>query len=517
MRSDRPSSSDAGFSLVEVLVAATVLLAALGGVLTTVAGADRVTADNQAREGAVALQRELTEAVHQIPFDQFAQGSIVPRLQAQGALGDSQQSAAGWTVRRRGITYSLSVGACAVDDPRDGNGYHDAGTFCAGGAGSVTADQCAALLDAAGRPPANTSASATTGDCGVDLDLDGSVDGLNSTAAQACSSSCTDTNPVDYERIVSLVSWEGTAGHRWSLQGATLPNPGLAAAPAILTFSPTISATVTSSAITSVTVNTTLSLAPASFAWYVDGSVQGTSPGTATTWSFTWPLGTVSGTTTPGASEVLDGSYLLGARAFDQFGQAGQLRTVTISLNRRAPYPPANLAAGRSGSVVELEWSPSRERDVIGYKALRLDGTTWTTVCSLTQQTSCRDSSPPIGVPVYAVVAVDRDATGAARDGDRSTSVAAVADLAPGTPTGLSAVTSGDNVVLSWTAPVLGVVDHYEIYRDGNTFADRYDRTLNATTVTYTDKRTGGVAHGYRIAAVSPGLARSALTAEVVR
>ena len=86
--------------------------------------------------------------------------------------------------------------------------------------------------------------------------------------------------------------------------------------------------------------------------WSVDGTDQGTALlGLANTWAFSWTIG-LSGS----GAEVLDGSYVVSARAINSYGVAGATKALTMTLNRRRPYAPTGVAAGRDGSVVEIEW-----------------------------------------------------------------------------------------------------------------------------------------------------------------
>ena len=81
---------------------------------------------------------------------------------------------------------------------------------------------------------------------------------------------------------------------------------------------------------------------------------------------------------------------------------------------------------------------------------------------------------------------------------------------------------SNGNAILSWVAsagdPDIGdSVDYYRIYRDGTTYADRYDRTGMSSELTWTDTNTNGVAHDYSVVAVDTQLAESAFSNTVTR
>jgi prepilin-type N-terminal cleavage/methylation domain-containing protein len=520
-----------GFTIVEVMIAATVLLVGMVGIALVLNGASLATTSTKAREQAVSLQRELVETARSVPYEQLSPNAIVAAVQiAPGAgLGDAG-SGSGWTIRRRGITYTVTLGVCAVDDPSDGTGTHDS-TFCATGAGNTTSQTCLTLLGSTGSvqgTPAAAGAGSSVGDCGIDLNLDGRVDNLTSgevgCVGAACGGAGTDSAPDDYKRIVSLVRWDRGTGKRFAVQTSTVPNPGLSGAPDVTALDPTtpLVAGEIGPANTAINFHAVFSTAPATSSWYLDGTNQATVTGPGSSWDFGWPLGTVSGTTTPNLGEVLDGSYVISAKAFDGFGAYGSTRASTVKVNRRVPYPPPNFEAGRNGAIVDLQWSPNRERDIEGYRVYRVNpGLNDVLVCSLTQQTSCQDLNPPNSTTVdYYVVAVDKTNTGALREGDHSPiDTVTKTNTAPTTPTGLTLTASNGNVVLNWNAssdPDAGdSVDFYRIYRDGQTVDDRYDRTQTGSQLTFTDTKTNGVSHVYYVVAVDTGLRESGFSSSV--
>lgn len=526
MANHRQLGSEAGFTLVETMVAAAVLLTGMLGVLTMLGQAATATYSTKAREQGVAVQRELIEAARGIPYDQLSPNTVAQRVQQTPGtgLGDASTDT-GWTIRRRGVTYAVSIGVCSVDDPADGQGTKDGSTFCATGSGATSQQQCANLLQSGAT--VGLGVGTAIGDCGIDVNLDGTVDNLTQASVGICLLICTpaggttDATPEDYKRVVTLVRWDRGSGSRYALQSTTIANPGLSSAPAVNTLTTTAPDPILSG--TTASFAATINRAPETVSWSVDGSQQGAATGSGTSWSFQWALGSVSGGTTPNADEVLDGSYVVGAKAFDAYGSFGQSRSLTIRVNRRAPYAPARFEAGRNGAVVDFEWSPSPERDVEGYRVYRdpVSGAD-VQVCSLTRETTCQDPSPPAGAVSYYVVAVDRNATSSLREGDRATDTIRATNTAPHPPTGLSASLSNGNVVLIWTAsagdPDAGDgIDFYRIYRDGQAYGDRYDRTPSGASVTFTDTKTGGLQHTYSVVAVDQDLAESTMLGPVTR
>ena len=527
--------SESGFTLVEVTVAAFVLVVGLLGTLAMLDNANLTTASTKAREQGVALQRELIEDARSTPYDELVPGGVVPAIQANQELRDDDPSAPGWQIHRRGSTYTVSVGACSVDDAGDGQGNVDNATFCPSGVRTSSA-QCRNLLGihAAIQGVAGAAAAGVAvGDCGLDTNLDGEVDELTRSdlsshvdlcAAGLCPTNLTDTQPDDYKRIVTLVTWDRGTGRRYSLQAITVPNPGSAAAPQINTLTPQ-TLTVTTGDHVSFSALTTR---PAeTVAWSVNGSAQGSADLLANTWTWNWQIGSVGGQT-PGTDEVPDGVYVVGAKAFDPYGVSGETRSVTVSINRSAPYAPDNFTGGRAlvGSgdtgTVDFEWSADTARDIVGYRVYRQPASgSAVQVCpaaagATVAGTSCEATGQPNNPSVtYFVVAVDHDTNGNLRDG--ATSVPHVVTLtnnAPAAPGTLSATEQDGTVVLNWAAsagdPDSGDgVDFYRIYRDGTAYANRYDRTGTGSELTYTDTQTNGQQHTYRVVAVDTQLAES--------
>jgi len=447
-----------GLTLVEVLVAAVILVVGVLGLLSVLDTANAGTATVRAREGATTLARQVTEAARSIPYGSLTPQLLEGELQTQPGL-TRRPADKDWTILRRGIRYTVSASVCVVDDPADGTGAH---------------------ADLGACPESGAPGS-------------------------------TDRNPDDYRRVRVTVSW-GTASPDLRVeQVALVNNPGSAAGPAVtgLTLSPPTTSPITSAAPT-VGFTATTSSPAAAVAWSVDGVVQATATGSSTSWTFSWPV-----------AHLVDGTYLVTARAFDRTGSSGAVRSATITLNRTVPAAPAGFVGGRNGAVVDFEWLPSPERDVVGYRVFRgAPGGDGTLVCALTRETACQDTDPPGGTPSYYVVANDLDPAGDHRDGTASEPITVTtSSQAPGPPTELTAESAGGATTLSWRAPAAdgAAVAFYRIYRDGTAVAHRYDRTGSGSELSYTDSRTDGTEHRYTVTAVSSQLAESAHLGPVTR
>jgi prepilin-type N-terminal cleavage/methylation domain-containing protein len=472
------SAGQAGFTLIEVMMAALVLAAGVLGAFTLLDTANRTIATNNGRTGATNLAREVAEYARGTDYDLLTPAQAELTLRARTRIAGTGAAGA-WKVVRRGITYSITPTACTFDDPKDG---------------------------LAATPPPNPCTPSPAAISGAPAEI----------------------NPDDFRRVGLSLAWTDRQGAHKVVQSALIVNPTGGLGPRIKTF-PEPAAQILPGQITSGTQaqwispgNPVLTDPAATVRWTADdgvstGEVTGAA---ATTWSFTWNLGTLG--TNP---FVLDGTYLVSAQAYDISGVPGEARAVSVHVNRRIPYAPATLVAGtnlRFGKVVDLDWDPNQERDVVGYRVYRVQllGLLRTQICTdtgltYTVKTSCTDTSPeplslPVGTPNYEVAAVDytdlRNGT-SPRSGDKSSVVLASVSTAPGAPTVAVPTIVNGSPLLTWTAPAVGpgqkAIRFYRIYRDGGTsLADRYDLTVNAST-TWADPAPGNTtSHKYWVTAV---------------
>ena len=174
------------------------------------------------------------------------------------------------------------------------------------------------------------------------------------------------------------------------------------------------------------------------------------SPSVANSWRADWSLGTVGN-----GSEVLDGTYQMIAQAFDDRGIAGDAKLASIVLNRRRPYAPPiadrrlQLALGPAGPDrrprvdAELRARHRRLSRLLDRASTASSAAASTsapararrrrTSLLSTTTTSCSHFLPLVtGLTKYSVVAVDRDSTGALREGDERSFWVSAAGTAPG-------------------------------------------------------------------------------------
>jgi type IV pilus modification protein PilV len=477
-----------GFTIVEVIVAMFVLLIGVLGALALIDRANATTASTRTREAATNAARELVEAARSVPYQSLTPSSVQAEIQALPGLADSN-AAPGWTIVRRGTTFSVVATVCTFDDPRDGGGNHGVGNFCADGAPAGTADR----------------------------------------------------NPEDYRRVSVEVRWTDRGADRVVRQTEIINNPGSAGAPAVRTLvvrtagpgSSTIAPatghlTAAGPSTHAITFDLTTSSPPTTLHWLLDGASQDSiTLGGGLAWNFEWRLGP------PGVEgSVVDGTYVVGAEAFDAYAVAGPSRSTTVLINRLPPEKVDGVLGGRNGDpaqpadqVVDLEWLPNRERDIVGYSVERTDaaGNDRTEVCARKEWVACVDEDPPAENGLhYYVYAWDSDATTGAPRKSATPSTALVVDMGnnpPVAPASVTATPQPDGTVrLTWPRPA-PVEDpdagdrivFYRIYRDGTGFDQRYTTWEDAdATAEFVDGNTQGLAHEYWVTAVDTRFAESA-------
>jgi Tfp pilus assembly protein PilV len=456
---------EAGFTIIEVLVAGFVLVLGILGVATLVNGANATTGVSQGREGATNLARQVIEAARSVPYTDLDESSAQSEITNSDPSLADVDPATGWQVRTRRRTYTITVlAACSFDDQSDGTAASDtqrpSPPFCTGPANP---------LDAAGQT------------------FRGS----------------TDQQPDDYKVFRIRISWNvGTVGFSVS-QTSLINNPGSSFAPAISSMTPSVLPPVTSvPAGGNITINAVTSRTARSVVWAVNGvTVSPTqTAGSGINWSFTWNV-----------NGLPDQPYLITAQAFKSDGVAGQPRTLTMVLNLRAPPAPTPLFGGRNvmfppavaPQVIDLDWQPSADTDLKGFSAWLQNGaldtvpgtanngsdTADTRVCPSSgtfvapNVTACQVPNslvPPQGATArtFYVLGWDTAPNGSTRPGSKATlSVGCYTpgtgcttfDSPPTTPGTPTATTSGSDVTVTWVAstdPDTGdSIRYYRIYR----------------------------------------------------
>lgn len=434
-----------GFTLVELMAAALVLVIGMLAVLTVLNTGVSKTTLNRQRVGATNLARELTEAARIANYQRLAPATIAQELQLSSASLESS-SAAEWTVTRENATYTIQADVCAFDDP---------------------ADQLASVV------PDNRCANNPTGANG-------------------------DLNGDDFRRLTVQVNWVDREGDPTTFQQTTLiANPAGGIGPRILTF-PQAADVGPGQNTANFSLTSTISGA---IGWNADdglsNGVATRTDNTYTKWAISWPLGPVGST-----DAVLDGTYLVTAQALDDRGIAGDTKVSTVRVNRSLPFAPRGFVGGRNtrvGDWVDLEWNLNSERDIIGYRVFwaGADNTVGTgddvRVCPGTGAPSdrlsndadtCTDTSGVSGAGaarfyIYAIDSSTPDPTG-----ERTTLDIKAANARPDGPQAL-VVSGADEATLDWSPPAGGGIAFYRIYRGGTGLEHRTGRTTESKYVDF--------------------------------
>jgi prepilin-type N-terminal cleavage/methylation domain-containing protein len=477
----RPSSED-GFTLLEVLIAAVVLvvgLTALFGLLDT---SQKATASTRAREGATNLAREILEDAQTIPYSQLAPNAIVGELQALNGLAN-EGSGGLWQITRRGTTYTVTVKECSIDDPKDGYGKH---------------------VNSLGENP---------------FCSDSSTEGTE------------DTQPEDLKRVTVDVTWSAIGRspdvHQVQTLTAAGEAPGLNATNLKLSEpevkAPTNPVIETEPVAEKLVFTVQSPKATEAMSWSLDGVKQKVQPTfvSGTTWTFSWSIP---------KGEASDGAYHVGVQAIDSTGVYGPPVSIVVTLIRGVPAAPKVTyggfnevnVGGKTTKVAELQWQANSERNVIGYRVYNPKGEL---VCPsslsvLSLALTCIDLNLPAKAfesnQAYTAVAVYRKAVEQALSETPSNGPATTFTVikgppeAPHVPGGpLTATKNADgSVTLKWSAPSGGAaVVFYRVYRGSQEYTSRY-AVVAAGTTEFTDTEAAST-HSYWVTAVNANLTES--------
>ena len=519
-----------GFTLIEIMVAISVMAIGVLGVTTMVSVSNRTTVANNSRQGATNLLRRTIETARSLPFRSIKSATLVTDIQTTSPDLNTVQAGT-WKVQRDSYTYTLTATVCRVDDDSDGYGAHD------------TAD------------PTFCSDSSTTGTA--------------------------DDAPGDYKRVSVTVSWTVGGDTRSVKQVTLVPPGGTGDSPSVTDVhatSPAASAgqpllVTTQPSPSSITFSATTDRAPSYMTWLIDGTEKITCPPTVTgcsgsgnSWSFTWNIGAPTIDTnsssvnynkciapTGTSTYVYDGTYQVGAMPLDSNGLAGSAASQTVTINRCTPIQPPNFnATGRNTALgtmpIDIEWDDNPEGDIVGYKVYR--GTSianGTPICppnasdppidyGQSPVRSCIDYNPPVynknNALYYGVYAYDQSPSGVVRQGALSyVEVNTAQNSAPKAPVSVAAAASGSDVNVTWKTPATpfdpdtgDTIDSFRVYRravGGSTWtpAQRIDydsmtaycngQTTAGANCSFTDVAPGGP-HEYMVTSVDTHLRESA-------
>jgi Tfp pilus assembly protein PilV len=466
-----------GFTLIEALMAAVILIVGLIGLLGLIDASVKASAATRAREGATSLAREIIEDARTIPYAQLIPTSIESQLQAMNGLHSS--SGSGWQIARRGFTYTVAVSECAIDNPKDGLAETHGSTFCKG-------------------------------------------------QQEWKAPEAVDTTPEDLKRITAEVSWTIQKRTSTVRQVSTLTAAGQAiglVARELKLTSPTVSTpttpVITEAATKTLAFSVSFPEGTSAIDWSLEGAKQEelTPASKATSLTFSW---TINEPTLK--IYVSDGTYQVAAQAVDSTGVIGPPISIPVRLIRGTPAAPNSKEIvggfntvynnGTPTEVGELQWKANAERNVIGY---RVYDPTHKLVCpenpeALSTVTSCIDFSLLAEKPserTYTVVALYRNASEEVKESlPGEIKITRATSVAPSAPTNLVLTKNADgSVTLKWTAPTAGTekVSFYRIYRGSKNYTSRYGETTS-TEFKDTDATT---THEYWVTAASSNLTES--------
>jgi type II secretory pathway pseudopilin PulG len=517
-----------GFTLVEAVVAMAVILV---GVLGTLALLDRASAQSsqaKARQTANALIRDIVETSQGVQYTQLTTATIKTALQANGFPDDLPATSGTWEIKRNGITFTMAVSACIVDDPRDGQGTHAAGAgFCAdspSGTGDANGDDYRRVTLTV-TPPAGIGAPLTqTTIVGANrITNPGGVGPGGGTST---------SNDIKELKITAPALHSGQVAPCISASSCTFP-----------------STTTTAVTPKSVTFRATTAYTAQKVVFTVDGQPAATIVGPATTFNWTWNL--------PDGQP--DGNYVVAAQIFDSAGTTAisSPSPLVVTINRYIPDHTAfaPTAAGRNplwGNVPEIETYPTTtttarvDRDVTGFVAVRLiNGSVNGTACQTFSPSvrACLDTVNPSccsSVVTYRITPTGANPDGSTQVGGITAASANVnvSNTRPYEPENVIATRSGNRITISWTNPAAGAtagsgdadagdcIDFFRIYRrdqgSANTweYTDRIDRTTfgndrapcgdageKSNSITLVEESS--VIKRYRVTAVDTHLAES--------
>jgi hypothetical protein len=480
--------SQDGFTLIEALMAAVILIVGLIGLLGLLDVSVKASAQTRAREGATNLAREILEDAHSIPYGQIVPTSIEGQLQAMNGLANATPGS-GWHIKRRGFEYTVAVNECAIDNPKDGIAETHGSTFCA------------------------EQPEWKVGDV-------------------------LDTEPEDLKRITAEVSWTFQKHTATVKQVSTLTAAGqgigLIATKLEITspYNTEVSkSTPTTPVITNketktLTFSVSFPEATTAVDWSLEGAKQEElAPASkATSLTFSWTINESAQ-----KIYVADGTYQVSAQTVDSSGVIGPPISIPVRLIRGTPTAVKGIVGGfntvyKSGLVAteaaELQWKANAERNVIGYRVL---GPAKELICpssseTLSTATSCIDFNA--GKPAersYTVVALYRNANEEVTEGPAtppSITIKSSESTPPNPPTFLVATKNANgSVTLTWTASKGGAsASFYRIYRGSKEYTSRYGTTSATECVSeicsFTDTDTA-TTHEYWVTAASSNLVES--------
>ena len=228
------------------------------------------------------------------------------------------------------------------------------------------------------------------------------------------------------------------------------------------------------------------------------------------TWTDICETGSDSGcpsVTTTTVTNLTNGtSYTFKIRAVNQSGNG--LQAVAVARPLAVPAKPTGLTATAGDGQVTLNWTDPGNATITKWQ-YKQDAGQWTDICETAINTNCpaTKSHTVDGLTNGTAYGFRIRAVNSSGPGTQSDEASATPNAPPGKPTGLTAVTSGTQATLTWTAPAGSTVTSYQ-YRlkqkngEYGAWTDVPGSTGTTTTYTVTNL-TDGVAYTFQVRAVN--------------
>ena len=169
-----------------------------------------------------------------------------------------------------------------------------------------------------------------------------------------------------------------------------------------------------------------------------------------------------------------------------------------------APQPPSGVTATVSGNDVRVSWTAPSAGIIDSYEVrYGVVGQTDTETASVEVPTTGFVHGNPQGDTAYEYRVRSVNARGSSEWSEAAT---AMRVIPPPPPTGLTAAAEQSDIILSWTAPQSGTVDHYQLERRQQGQTPWSANTVPAGTTSYA--HTGApsaTVHEYRVRTVNTG------------
>ena len=219
-------------------------------------------------------------------------------------------------------------------------------------------------------------------------------------------------------------------------------------------------------------------------------------------WSADWTRVSVSGTSHTHTGPQADVYHEYRVRARNSAGESGWAGPVTARVVNPPP-PPAQVSASVQGNDVRVSWTAPGAGIVDSYDvSYGAAGQDSAETASVEAPATGFVHDNPVGDTAYEYRVRSVNAGGSSEWSEAATAMRVI----PPPPTGLTAGAEQTDIILSWTAPESGIVDHYQLERRRQEQTPWSANTVPAGTTSYAHTGAPSAAvHEYRVRAVNTG------------